>query len=89
MLGHLHRHRSATPGEIATAERQRPQSLTRTFAELEAEGLIAREPGTVDRRQSVLTLTAKGRQALDRDMTERDVWLAGALVSLSATERGC
>ncbi|MGW3101736.1 MarR family winged helix-turn-helix transcriptional regulator [Streptomyces sp. NPDC001100] len=88
VLGHLHRHRSATPGEIATAERQRPQSLTRTFAELEAEGLIAREPGTVDRRQSVLTLTAEGRRALDRDMAERDVWLAGALASLSATERG-
>ncbi|WP_262059064.1 MarR family winged helix-turn-helix transcriptional regulator [Streptomyces sp. STR69] len=88
VLGHLHRHRSATPGEIATAERQRAQSLTRTFAELEAEGLIAREPGTVDRRQSVLTLTTAGRRALDRDMAERDVWLAGALASLNATERG-
>jgi DNA-binding MarR family transcriptional regulator len=88
VLGHLHRHRSATPGEVAAAERQRPQSLTRVFAELEAEGLITREPGTADRRQSLLTLTADGRRALERDMAERDVWLAGALASLSATERG-
>jgi DNA-binding MarR family transcriptional regulator len=88
VLGHLHRHHFATPGEIAAAERQRPQSLTRVFAELEAEGLIAREPGTVDRRQSVLTLTAEGRRALDQDMVERDVWLADALASLSTTERG-
>lgn len=43
----------------------------------------------MDRRQSVLTLTAKGRRALDQDMTERDVWLAEALAALSATERGC
>lgn len=88
VLGHLHRNGPATPGEVAVAERQRPQSLTRAFAELEAEGLIAREPSAVDRRRSVLTLTAAGRRALDRDMGERDVWLAGALESLSATERG-
>lgn len=88
VLGHLHRHGSATPGEVAAAERQRPQSLTRVFAELEAEGLIAREPGTADRRQSVLSLTEAGRRALERDMAERDAWLSGALASLSPTEQG-
>ncbi|MFF4256043.1 MarR family winged helix-turn-helix transcriptional regulator [Streptomyces sp. NPDC001663] len=88
VLGHLHRHGSATPGEVAAAERQRPQSLTRVFAELEAEGLVVREPGTVDRRQSVLSLTAEGRRALERDMAERDAWLAEALASLSPTEQG-
>ncbi|MFJ3308080.1 MarR family winged helix-turn-helix transcriptional regulator [Streptomyces sp. NPDC086549] len=88
VLGHLHRHGSATPGEIAAAERQRPQSLTRVFAELETEGLIVREPGPEDRRRSVLTLTAHGRRALERDMAERDAWLATALASLGETERG-
>jgi DNA-binding MarR family transcriptional regulator len=88
VLGHLYRHGSATPGEVAAAERQRPQSLTRVFAELEAEGLIARAPGTVDRRQSVLSLTGAGRRALERDMADRDAWLSGALASLSPTERG-
>ncbi|GAA2512629.1 MarR family winged helix-turn-helix transcriptional regulator [Streptomyces longisporus] len=88
VLGHLHRHGSATPGEVAAAEHQRPQSLTRVFAELQAEGLIAREPDTVDRRQSVLSLTEAGRQALERDMADRDAWLSVALASLSPTERG-
>jgi DNA-binding MarR family transcriptional regulator len=83
----LRRHGAATPGEVAAAERQRPQSLTRVFAELEAAGLIAREPGTADRRQSVLTLTEDGRRALERDMAERDAWLATALGPLSETER--
>ncbi|MFF7476031.1 MarR family transcriptional regulator [Streptomyces sp. NPDC008092] len=88
VLGHLYRRGSATPGEIAAAERQRPQSLTRVFAELEAEALIVRAADTVDRRQSVLSLTTEGRQALERDMADRDAWLASALASLSATERG-
>jgi len=88
VLGHLHRHGSATPGEVAAAERQRPQSLTRVFAELEADGLIVREPGTADRRRSVLRVTADGRRALEQDMAERDAWLATALGTLSETERG-
>ncbi|MEU6668733.1 MarR family transcriptional regulator [Streptomyces sp. NPDC046727] len=88
VLGHLHRDGPATPGSVAAAERQRPQSLTRVFAELEAAGLIAREAGTADRRQSVLTLTEPGRRALERDMAERDAWLAGALGTLGNTERG-
>lgn len=88
VLGYLYRRGSATPGEIAAAERQRPQSLTRVFAELEADGLIARETGTADRRQAVLTLTEPGRRALERDMAERDAWLAEALGALGETERG-
>ncbi|MFD5796000.1 hypothetical protein ACFWIO_21150 [Streptomyces diastatochromogenes] len=47
-----------------------------------------RETGTVDRRQSVLTLTESGRRALERDMAERDAWLAEALGALGDTERG-
>ncbi|MGM9468118.1 MarR family winged helix-turn-helix transcriptional regulator [Streptomyces murinus] len=88
VLGHLHAYGPATPGRIAARERQRPQSLTRVFADLEAEGLIAREPDADDRRQSVLTLTEPGRRALERDMAERDIWLAAALSTLGETERG-
>ncbi|MEW2301689.1 MarR family transcriptional regulator [Streptomyces sp. NPDC006655] len=88
VLGHLHRHGRATPGEIAAAERQRPQSLTRVFAELETEGLIGRAPDPSDRRQSVLSLTEAGRRALEADMAQRDAWLAEALRTLGETERG-
>ncbi|MER6539064.1 MarR family winged helix-turn-helix transcriptional regulator [Streptomyces sp. 900105755] len=88
VLGHLYRHGTATPGEVAAAERQRPQSLTRVFAELEAEGLIGRAPDPSDRRQSVLSLSEDGRRALEDDMAQRDAWLAGALGALSETERG-
>ncbi|MEU9441814.1 MarR family transcriptional regulator [Streptomyces sp. NPDC048304] len=88
VLGYLHRYGPATPGEIAAAERQRPQSLTRVYAELETEGLIVRQRGTDDRRRSVLSLTEAGRAALEQDMADRDAWLAGALGTLGETERG-
>ncbi len=87
VLGRLHRSGPSSPGEIATAERQRPQSLTRTFAELEREELIIRTRSQRDRREFVLTITDYGREALLRDMEERDAWLAGALETLSETER--
>ncbi|MFE2316991.1 hypothetical protein ACFXC8_28315 [Streptomyces sp. NPDC059441] len=35
----------------------------------------------------MLTLTAEGLRALERDMAERDAWLAEALGTLSETER--
>lgn len=87
VLGHLYRNGSATPGELAGAEGQKPQSLTRVFAELEAEGLVSRARAEHDRRQVVLTITPRGAEALRRDVQERDAWLAGALAGLSETER--
>jgi DNA-binding MarR family transcriptional regulator len=86
ILALLHRRGPSTPGDLAAADRQRPQSLTRIFAELEADGLIARSRSEQDRRESVLTLTEAGRAALYHDMYNRDRWLAGALAGLSETE---
>lgn len=87
VLGHLYRNGSGTPGDLAEAEGQKPQSLTRVFAELEADGLVTRARDERDRRQVVLTITERGVEALRRDMEERDAWLAGALAGLSQTER--
>jgi DNA-binding MarR family transcriptional regulator len=87
VLSHLYHNGPTTPGRLAAAEHQRPQSLTRVFAELEQLGLIARSSGSQDRRQAVLTLTAAGLRALADDMAERDAWLAAALAGLSETER--
>jgi DNA-binding MarR family transcriptional regulator len=87
VLSHLYRNGPTTAGRIAAVEHQRPQSLTRVFAELERAGLIARTSSPRDRRQSVLELTATGLRALADDMAERDAWLAAALGELSETER--
>jgi DNA-binding MarR family transcriptional regulator len=86
VLGHLFHFGPSTPGEITVAERQRPQSLTRVFAELERDGLIVRTPSERDRRESVLDLTDAGRDILVADVTRRDAWLACALTELTDTE---
>lgn len=87
VLSHLHRHGPTTPGELAVAEHQHPQSLTRVFAELERDGMMFRSSGERDRRQSLIAITTAGRQALARDMAERDLWLASAIAELTETER--
>ncbi|NIH78508.1 MarR family winged helix-turn-helix transcriptional regulator [Amycolatopsis viridis] len=88
VLSHLARTGSSTPSRIARDERQHPQSLTRVFAELEADGLIRRHPGADDARQVLLTLTAAGEEALAADMALRDRWLVSAMRDLSSTELG-
>lgn len=87
VLGHLFRAGPATAGDLAAADHQQPQSLTRVFAELERDGLVTRNRDQRDRRQTLLEITPAGRQALAREMTERDAWLARALLTLTETER--
>jgi DNA-binding MarR family transcriptional regulator len=86
VLAHLRHAGESTPGRIAEAERQRPQSLTRTFTELERKGLITRTRSSEDRRASVLALTPAGLTALAADMADRDAWLAGALAEFTEAE---
>ena len=87
VLSHLKRHGPSTPGEVAAVDRQQPQSLTRVFAELERDGLVVRSADAQDRRQSIITITDAGIEELQRDVAERDAWLAAALADLSPTER--
>jgi DNA-binding MarR family transcriptional regulator len=88
ILSNLARVGTSSPARISRDERQQPQSLTRVFAELEAEGLIERRPDADDGRQSVLALTVSGRAALAADMQLRDRWLADAMSGLSPVELG-
>jgi DNA-binding MarR family transcriptional regulator len=87
VLAHLHRNGPTTPGRLAAAEHQQPQTLTRVFAELERAGLIVRIPDEHDRRRTVLDLTSAGRDALAADMAVRDTWLAAAMAELTEVER--
>lgn len=87
LLGWLMRSGPLTATELAARERVRPQSLTRTLAGLEEDGLIDRRAGESDRRQSVIAITEEGRAALSHDMRQSDTWLATAMTQrLSPTE---
>jgi DNA-binding MarR family transcriptional regulator len=87
LLSHLARHGPMTPGQLASAESLRPQSLTRLLAELEDEGNVVRHPDQSDRRQSLITVTGPGLDAMARDVATRDAWLAGAMTGLTQAER--
>jgi DNA-binding MarR family transcriptional regulator len=87
VLSHLARRGPLTPGQLAAAEFLQPQSMTRLLAELEEMGLIARTPDGNDRRQYIVAITGDGHEALERDMSARDAWLAGAMSRLSPAER--
>lgn len=86
VLAHLRRHGPDTPGQIAAADGQQPQSLTRTFQELHRNGLIRRDRSKRDGRESILTITPAGIAALRQDMAHRDAWLADALLDLTDAE---
>jgi DNA-binding MarR family transcriptional regulator len=87
VLGHLHRRGPMSPGELATAERVRPQSLTRTLTSLETDALAVREADPADGRRSVLAISPAGQSALRAEMAQRDNWLATAMeAELTSTE---
>jgi len=85
-LSALERH-DMTPGELADHEKVQPPSMTRVIAVLEERGLVLREPHATDRRQVVLTVTAEGRNLVQRVRRRRDAWLAQRLQDLSPQER--
>src|ERR1700761_5657343 len=85
-LAALARHDSMTPGELAEHEKVQPPSMTRVIAVLEERGLVRREPHATDRRQVILTVTADGRELVQRVRRRREAWLALRLQELSPEE---
>lgn len=79
VLGRLDCEGPLFTGYLARAERVRPQSMSQTLAELEAEGLVSRTPDPRDGRRTLVSLTDAGRQELERDRASRDGWIAKAL----------
>src|ERR1700761_3620636 len=86
-LAALERHGSMTPGGLAEHEKVQPPSMTRVIAVLEERGLVTREPHATDRRQVILTVTADGKELVQRVRRRREAWLAQRLQELSPGER--
>jgi DNA-binding MarR family transcriptional regulator len=87
VLSNLRRFGPLYAGELAACDNQQPQSLTRVLAGLEHDRLIVRAADKADGRRSLVTITTAGREALAREMAERDVRLSSALAELTETER--
>jgi DNA-binding MarR family transcriptional regulator len=88
VLGRLDREGTRSIGDLALAERVRPQSMTQTISDLESEGLIARRADPADGRRILVELTEQGRATLAADRRQREGWLARAIAEdLSAQEQ--
>jgi DNA-binding MarR family transcriptional regulator len=88
VLGRLDREGARSIGALAAAERVRPQSMTQTIADLEADGLISRRPDPTDGRRTFVELTKQGLTTLEEDRRHREGWIANAIAEdFSAEEQ--
>ncbi|MFJ2719930.1 MarR family winged helix-turn-helix transcriptional regulator [Streptomyces sp. NPDC087437] len=76
-----------SPGSLAELERVRPQAMAATLAALEQRGLVLRSPHAVDRRRSVVAVTAAGRDMLAARRTESVRRLADAIAEFTPREQ--
>lgn len=86
-MGTLARLGPITLGELASAERIQPPSMTRTVSALEQRGLVARESDSDDRRLVIVRLSDEGRRMLAADRRRREAWLNQRLRELTSDER--
>ncbi len=88
VLGRLDREGPSSIGTLAAAERIRPQSMTQTISDMEADGLVARRADPSDGRRTIVELTDQGLQTLEADRRHREGWLAqGIEQDLSPAEQ--
>src|SRR5436853_5771165 len=67
VLGRLDREGPQSVSDLAAAERVRPQSMAQTVGDLEAGGLVSRQPDPTDGRRALVELTSEGRAVLAAD----------------------
>jgi DNA-binding MarR family transcriptional regulator len=75
-----------TLGELAAAEQVTPPSMTRIVRNLEADGLVEREPDPADGRVVRVRPTERGRRVLEEGRRRRIATLAARLHPLDAAD---
>jgi len=87
VLGRLDREGAASVSDLAQALRVRPQSMAQTVGDLEAEGMVERNPDPDDRRRALVSLTEAGQSRILADRAAREGWLVKALEELPEADR--
>ncbi len=85
-LATIEQHGPLTPSELATIERVRRPTITRTLGCLEREGLIERTPDPTDGRSALVSVNAAGRERLRRLRRRKNAYLAKRMRDLPADD---
>jgi len=80
-------HGPLTPSGLAARERIQRPTVTRIVCRLEEADLVTREADPGDRRSSLITVTAAGRDLLADARTRKDAFLAERLAALTPEDR--
>lgn len=78
---------SLGPAELADAAGVSRATMTGLIDTLERDGLVTREPDTVDRRMMLVCLTPKGRALLEEILPDHFKRMAWLMAPLSEVER--
>jgi DNA-binding MarR family transcriptional regulator len=72
-----------TASALAAAEHVRPQSMAETIGVLKGQGLVTSEPDPSDRRKSLISATAEGRELAASLHAVRETWLEAVLAQVA------
>ena len=86
-MGRLDRTGPMTTADLARAEMVKPQSMGTLLAELEQDGLVARQPHPTDGRQILFSLTEAGVEARRQRQAAKLAWLSAAIERFDVDER--
>lgn len=86
VLALLFRTDPQTVGELARFERVQPPSMTRTVNCLADGGFVFRTDHPTDGRQTLISLSDRGRDTLLADRRSRDAWLHHRLAEMSGAD---
>jgi DNA-binding MarR family transcriptional regulator len=87
VLGTLSRSGPLTIGDLATAEKVQPPSMTRTVGCLAERGLIDRDHHPTDRRVVVVSLNSAGQNVITESRRRKEAWLNHRLKEMTPSER--
>ena len=76
-----------TLGELSSAERVKPPTMTRIVASLEELGLVTRTVDPTDRRVARVAVSDEGQRFVERSRHRKDAYLAARLAALGADDR--
>src|SRR3954468_5400409 len=83
----IERHGPLTPSELAGRERVQRPTVTRVLARLELAGLVDRAADPQDRRSSLVSISADGRELIDVVRARKAAFLAGRIDALDPAAR--